>query len=208
MAVTFFAKNQFSYPKSLIVMNKLKNSLPKYILKLIYVSLVQSHLQYGLIVWGGNFGKSNRLVTLQKKAIRIISNSNYIAHTEPIFKKLQILKLCDMYRLQNIRLYYNAINLNCPFYINSLISKMQITHHYNTRQKLNTFKSLRINKIQDQAICRKIDQTWNELPNIIKSLKDLTNKYTFIKKIKEYFINSYSVTCINRNCYSCKQNTK
>ena len=42
------------------VMNKLKNSLPKYILKIIYVSLVHSHLQYGLIVWDGNCGKSNR----------------------------------------------------------------------------------------------------------------------------------------------------
>ena len=51
-------------------MNKLKNSLPTNVLKLIYLSLVQSHLLYGLLVWGGEIDKTigKRLVTLQKKA--------------------------------------------------------------------------------------------------------------------------------------------
>ena len=38
-------------------MNKLKNSLPTHVLKLIYLSLIPSHLLYGLLVWGGEIDK-------------------------------------------------------------------------------------------------------------------------------------------------------
>ena len=40
----------------------------------------------------------NRLNILQKKAIRIITKSRYNAHTSPLFKNLNILKLDDLYK--------------------------------------------------------------------------------------------------------------
>ena len=38
--------------------------------------------------------------------MRVITNSNYIAHTDTIFKTLNLLKLPDLYRLQLYKLYY------------------------------------------------------------------------------------------------------
>lgn len=64
------------------VLSKLKNMLPKNILQLIYNALFLSHLNYGITAWG--FHSCNRLIKLQKKAIRIISNSKYNAHTSII----------------------------------------------------------------------------------------------------------------------------
>ena len=41
----------------------------------------------------------HKLHLLRKKAIRVISNSHYIAHTEPICKGPHMLKVSDMFRL-------------------------------------------------------------------------------------------------------------
>ena len=49
---------------------------------ILYKSLIASYLNYGLILWGN---ESHKVLTLQKKAIRLISNSSYISHTNPLF---------------------------------------------------------------------------------------------------------------------------
>ena len=40
-----------------------------------------------------------RMFKLPKRAIRIVANSKYNAHTDPLFKLHRILKLSDHYRL-------------------------------------------------------------------------------------------------------------
>ena len=50
---------------------------------ILYKSLIASYLNYGLILWGN---ESHKVLTLQKKAIRQISNSSYISHTNPSLK--------------------------------------------------------------------------------------------------------------------------
>ena len=89
------------------IFNKLKHYLPQHILRILYCSIVQSHLSYAILTWGFDRG---RLEKLQKKIIRIIACSRYNAHTEPIFKMLKRLKLRDMF---NINL---LINLSEPFF--------------------------------------------------------------------------------------------
>ena len=46
---------------------------------------------------------SHKVFTLQKKAIRLISNSSYICHTNPLFIKLKRLKLDDMFKLKLLK---------------------------------------------------------------------------------------------------------
>ena len=49
---------------------------------ILYKSLVASYLNYDLLLWGN---ESHKVLTLQKKAIRIISNSSYISDINPLF---------------------------------------------------------------------------------------------------------------------------
>ena len=65
------------------VLRRLKNIVPQEILKTIYFSLINSHLNYGILVWGFNL---ERLEILQKKAIRIITHSHNLAHTRNLFQ--------------------------------------------------------------------------------------------------------------------------
>ena len=88
------------------ILYALKNSLPQHILKIIYNTLILSKLHYGVLVWGQ---KIHTLQTLQKKAIRHIAGPGvgFNAHTAPLFKNLKLLKVCDIYKLQLVKLFQN-----------------------------------------------------------------------------------------------------
>ena len=64
------------------VLHRLKNIFQKEILLTLYNTLILSYINYGLLVWGV---KSSRIDVPQKKAIRLVTNSSYFAHTTPLF---------------------------------------------------------------------------------------------------------------------------
>ena len=60
----------------------------------LYNTLILPYLQYCIIVWGKtNKTILTRLYKLQKKAIRIITFSDRLAHTDKLFEKMSIMKL-------------------------------------------------------------------------------------------------------------------
>ena len=83
--------------KVIRILNRFKHVSPQNTLISIYHSLFASHLNYGLLLWGTHV---NRVSKLRKTAVRIISNSKYLAHSEPIFKTL--------YKLRHMEFYYNV----------------------------------------------------------------------------------------------------
>ena len=68
-------------------MRLLRNKFPKRILRIIYMSLIYSYINYCNLIWGGAYKNNiDPLIKLQKKALRIVNNSTYFEHTEPIFR--------------------------------------------------------------------------------------------------------------------------
>ena len=63
-------------------------------------------MSYGILACGA---KTEHIFKLQKRAVRIISNSGYISHTEPIFKSFNFLKVRDLYKLHVLLFYYFII---------------------------------------------------------------------------------------------------
>ena len=78
---------------------------------------------------------------LQKKAIRTISISKYSAHTEPMFKKIQFLKLIDIFKLQQLRFHYKLIKCDLQKYFQhfSYIHNFEIHRYYTTRETSSVF---------------------------------------------------------------------
>ena len=91
--------------RTLGVMNRLKPYMPISAMKLMYDSLILSHLQFGITNWGFEW---DRISKLQKRALRIMTNSGYNAHTEPLFKQLYLLKVKD---ILDVQCMYFGINL-------------------------------------------------------------------------------------------------
>ena len=78
--------------KAIFCLNRAKNFLPTKSLITLYHSLFHSHLLYCPTIVSCTSNKNiDKITKLQKKAIRIATNSPYNAHTQPIFQHYNIL---------------------------------------------------------------------------------------------------------------------
>ena len=109
------------------VLHRLKYIYPQNILETIYKSLFIPHINHGLLLWRKNL---DSVAKLQKRAIRTITNSNFIAHSEPLLKELRLLNVYDMHDLKFLNLCINFITINY-LYIMTIIdnSLEKLKHH-------------------------------------------------------------------------------
>ena len=94
--------------RSIGALNKLKYILPPSIKIMIYNALILPRINYGLLVWGY---ENEKIFKLQKKAIRLISLAKYNAHTEPLFKTLNLLKINDIFTSSQLKFYYKFLKM-------------------------------------------------------------------------------------------------
>ena len=79
----------------------------------VYYSITYSFLTYGIIVWGNTYSNNLQpLIILQKKAIRIITFSDFRTHTSLIFKQLSLLSYA---MLLSFKLHYSCIGITRVF---------------------------------------------------------------------------------------------
>ena len=127
--------------RTLGIMNRLKRYLPFSALKLIYDSLILSHLQFGITYWGFEW---NRIFKLQKQALRIMTNNKYNAHTEPLFKELKMLKVSDILNVQCMKFWYKFVNKSLPEYFGTMFTFNNELYQIETRgqNQLHLFPTL------------------------------------------------------------------
>ena len=78
-----------------ILVNKLKHCIPYRILHIIYCTLISPYLSYGILIWGNTCNSYlDKLVKLQKWAIRIVSKSHYRSHSGSLFARCMLLLIC------------------------------------------------------------------------------------------------------------------
>ena len=148
-----------------------KHILPTLTMKTLYESLISSHLNYGILAWGSN---NTRVYKLQKKAIRIVANAKYNAHTEPLFKLFGFLKLPDILKVNTLKFYYKYVHhLLLDFFYTILLHPRSEIHKYETRHdnKIQTNKTG--HTFADLCIRNQLPLVINAAPaNIIKKLED------------------------------------
>ena len=57
---------------------------------------------------------------MQTRVLRTITNSNYIAHTKPLFKELKLVKITDMYVIAIWKFYHKLMNNQLPMFFSSM----------------------------------------------------------------------------------------
>ena len=175
---------------------------------ILYKSLIASYLNYGLILWGN---ESHKVLTLQKKAIRLISNSSYISHTNPLFIQHKLLKIGDLFKLKLLKLYYKLSYNLLPCYFDKY---REIIEHEPAR-------ILRNNYIHPPLI-RRLYAERSPLLQLIKLINDLKNDEsdtilqqiemrnssyrTFSYNVSMVFLNTYDPICSIgiKTCYVCQ----
>ena len=103
-------------------------------LKNIYYATFSSHLYYGCQVWGQSSQTIiDKISLLQRKSVRIMTNSDFNAHTDPLFKNLKILKVKDNLFLQNCLFVHDFFHDNVPNSLTDIFNNVNDTHSIITR---------------------------------------------------------------------------
>jgi len=188
--------------KILGIMTKLKLSLPAKVLLIIYNALILPHLTYGLQVWGW---KSDSLVKLQKRAVRIITGSKYNAHTDTLFKNLNLLKLKDLCALHDFKFCYKLQNNMLPEYFQQLMNQRRLgeNHNYPTRQRSNLRLPAVRHEFARNSISYKYPLVMNNMPINFKEKIATHSLFGFKYYFKRMTIQSYENECNVQNCFIC-----
>ena len=97
---------------------KMRKYVSLKILRCIYFAIFDSYLSYCCLVWSQNFSTIQRILILQKKAVRIIDFEPRNFHTSPLFKQNSILKFQDKICLENIVFVSKSLNNLSPSIFN------------------------------------------------------------------------------------------
>ena len=77
----------------------------------------------------GILHRLDKIDKIQKKAVRTITYSNYIAHSEPLLKELNLLKVKDLFELNFFKFLFKLYHNNLPPYFNSYRSHLEKNCH-------------------------------------------------------------------------------
>ena len=172
--------------KSIGVINRARFFLLKPCLKTLYYCLVYPYLHYCIIVWGSTY-KTNlcRLVSLQKRVIRIISKSTFDSHSDPIFIELELLKLVDIRQLELGKLMSSFNRSFLPPKFNDYFSLNKQVHNYTTRYTNDFQLPFCRTNLQIFSVSFQGPTYYNSLENDIKESNSL---HSFIMKLKKKFM--------------------
>ena len=186
-------------------MHRLKHELPYNALKMIYNSLILSHMQFNITAWGYDF---NRIFKLQKRALRIMTCSKYNAHTDPIFKKLKLSKIQDIFNVQNLKIYYKYKIGKLPQYFMTMFTINADIHPYGTCQSSHLHHGITRTTMARMCIRYVLPVL---IDNTSQGIIDKVGTHSIVGfsfYVKTHTIEDYASICHIRNCYICKRDNR
>jgi hypothetical protein len=177
----------------------------------LYYALIHCHFNYASEVWcSAPQSCINKLYLLQKKAVRLICNEKYNAHSEPLFKKLEILKITDMISLSKLKFMHQYTYNKLP------ISFFQTWLTNQERRDLNTnipaplllrnnddlYEPLSRLELVSKLPLFNFPKIWNNVP---RDVRNISNFNSFIKCIKADYLLNYNASyrCTRLFCLVC-----
>lgn len=114
-------------------LSRCREILPTQIKVSIYQALFQSHISYCSLVWLTTTQRNiNRILVLQKKAVRHIANTGYLSPTSTYFRKYSIIKIQYMYEFRILRSFY-ICSSSFKQFIELTAALQRNSHAINTR---------------------------------------------------------------------------
>ena len=188
--------------KTIGVMSKIKNYVNSSILLKIYNSLILSRLHYGILCWGYD---CHNIFKLQKKAIRIICNSRYNSHTDPLFKQLNLLKIEDIFKVQCLKFFYKFENNKVPVYFQESFTFNRTNHNYVTRHRENFQHNILNRQTSKKNLKNHLPKVLNGIPTCLLSKIYTHSLENFKDRLKIFYIDKYALSCERIRCYVCSR---
>lgn len=161
------------------IIYKTKDLLPTWLKVQIYYTLFYQKLYYCLLVWGTTVKTNyNGLVSLQKRMLRIMTNSNHCSEAESLFDRLNILPLSKLYHYKLGQLIHR-----------NGISGFDLIPANLSEYNLRTTRTYRLPSIRTnygkQMINFQVSQLLNAVGN---NFIITTNRTTFKKSLRSFLI--------------------
>ena len=177
------------------LLSKIRNFVSLKILRSIYFAIFDSCSSYCCLAWAQNYSTIQRIIILQKRAIRIVNLQPRNFHTSPLFKQNSILKFQDKICIENILFVSKSLNNLSPSIFNTWFSFSSDQHNYETSSSTQGnliklfYKTKRYGKY---SITVSAAESWNRIQ---KQLKDILLKDQSPNKIKaivsDFYLKSY-----------------
>ena len=140
--------------------------------------MIYSYLNYKICTYAATYQTHiNRLLLLRKKDIRNITCSDYLAHTDPLFYSMSILKIHDIYKL-NVGLYGYSDQ-----------HTFERIHSYDTRNHDDLLPGRARLRVCEFALSVAAPRIFNSIPAEIQTA---LTRNAFKSRYKKYLLSSYS----------------
>lgn len=179
--------------KSIGILKKIAKYVNNSTLRLLYFSFIHPYFNYCLLIWGNAAQvHMNRLFLLQKRAIRIISRSHFLAHTSVLFLSLNVLKIADLFYFRCSIFSYKLYNNQLPTSFLNVFKLNTISHSHVTRAL--ALSSLNIPFCRTVLKQKSLKTTLAKLYNsfLIPNSLNTMNSIFLVKKFTlNYLLNRY-----------------
>lgn len=136
-------------------------SVPRFVRELVYNSMINSHIMYGLLVYSGCSNKAflQRIETMRKQAARLILGKPFDSPSKPLFDELGWLSFENLYKsvlLSHVGMTMKGLS---PSYFENLFSPP--SHAYRTRFSLDGLVLPR--EAHVRSVTARSISSWNSL---------------------------------------------
>ena len=162
---------------------------------LLYNSLILPYLNYCCLIWGSNYNSQiERLVILQKRAVRLIEHVYPPHSSEPIFRKYNILKLTDLAKSQMLLVMHKFIIKQLPTSFENIyeVYTAHSPHRRQVKHIKQPFSNRNYRLFTTSCLGPKL---WNEvIAPLFPDLREVPISKRIIKNmIRKHFVSTYNV---------------
>ena len=159
---------------------KARHYVPELELKNIYHAIFSSHILYGSQIWASKLiSVTDKISRLQKSAMRIMTFSEFRAHSEPLFKKLEILKFRDSIAVNNCSFVYDYFHQNLPRSFTNTFFRADDLYQYSTRQATSGqlyIPHYKTTTFGLKCIYKRCIDSWNQFSTAINITNRINNR--------------------------------
>ena len=192
--------------KSFFSLCRIKNLFPTKLKVLLFNALFKSHIEYGIQVWGQGTG-IQKIEIIQKKMVRALFTKSGFGHTEPIMKRLGILRVRDLYVLRSVCSIAKIHQELIPDTITDMFDFGE------DKRRTGEIKlPRRTSALSDKLPKYCLAKIWNKIIKEEDTIRFLIANgesnfsYRTLKKVvTEHLQAGYAEECVVKHCYTCKR---
>ena len=172
--------------RTISCIKRIKYYLPKRILKLLYDSLILSHIDYGIVLWGCSAKcHLEKLQKLQNRYARLILNVDILTPRIILLSSLRWQSVVQRVQYQFRIWMYKLINNKMPKYIKDIVCYRPINVYTRYATTCPLFIKKHKTEYFKRSFCYQGSVIWNTLPPSLRLLNSLDS---FKKHCKLLFL--------------------